>query len=412
MRGGDAVNPGKLGAAIFCLVHRRPFLTRSVTMKYVLAILLAIVLAGCVPFWTGGEKTETYIVGFSEELGESIEILANEGLIPSDIFPVVDGVAVDLTEDQAEWVEKNLPVRFIEREVLHSIPPEVEVWPVGTTDIDEIGWELKAVNAVSAWYYTKGKGVNIGVIDTGIDATHLDLVDAVIGGYNGITGSDVGWQDDQGHGTSVAGAIAGRYNGSGIAGVAPRASLYSLKGLDKNGRGKTTWLLRCFQKALDLELDMVNCSWGASVESMAIRDAMENLAAWQGMGVVCAAGNDGRSPIIYPARNAVAVCVTAIDTNKQLASFSSYGYAVKQNGVAAPGEWVLAAKMGGGTRRVSGTSIATPYVTGLLALTKAMYNPGRRWVFAGASQPDPDIYLGHGIIDCRKTLDAILEASK
>ena len=386
----------------------------------IMVLLVALSLTGCALFGGGQAERQRYIVAFSEDMDAMIQSLIVENMEVLERFGIIDGILAMLTEDEVAWIEKNLSIRYIEKDAIQSIPEPVLLESLPTIQADtEIGWEIKMISGgldenglPRVWHRTQGQGVRVGIIDTGVDPTHPDLVDAMIGGYNGITDSDEGSEDDNGHGTSVAGAVAGRYNGTGIVGIAPRAWIYALKGLDKEGRGWSSSLLRCFQKALDLELDMVNCSWGSPFESKALGDAMRNLAAWQGMGVVCAAGNSGASPIIYPARNPVAVCVTAVNINGVLASFSSFGDAVKLNGVAAPGEWVLAAKMGGGTRRVNGTSIAAPYVTGLLALMKAMGWPSRDFIFDGATQAcSPDIYLGHGIIDVGKSIDKLCNAS-
>jgi len=387
-------------------------MTKFRFLMIAVVLTVSLIIGGCALFGGQAER-EKYIVTFNDSLTAMIESLVAENLEVVERFRIIDGVLLNLTEDEAKWIEKNLPVRFIEKDVLHSIPGPVEVEaPVEIEAETEIGWEIKMINAQAAWDRTKGQGVIVGVIDTGCDPNHPDIKDAIVGGYNGITNSDTGWEDDNGHGTSVAGAIAGRLNGTGIVGVAPLASIYVFKGLNSGGSGTTTHLLRCFQKALDLEVDMVNCSWGSSYESRALGEAMRNLAAWQGMGVICAAGNTYKTPIIYPARNPVAVCVAAVDIYGVKADFSSYGDAIKKNGTAAPGKWVLAAKMGGGTRRVNGTSIATPYVTGLLALTKAMGWPARKWVFmSGDKYMSPDIYLGHGIIDCGKAIDELSNAS-
>ena len=383
-------------------------------VSMIILVLICLITSGCALFGGGQAERQRYIVAFSEDMDAMIQSLITENMEVLERFQIIDGILAMLTEDEVAWIEKNLPVKFIEKDIIHSIPRPVELDSIPNIQADtEIGWEMKMMNVGDAvWDRTQGQGVLVGIIDTGVDANHSDLVGAVVGGYNGITDSDAGWEDDNGHGTSVAGAVAGRRNGTGIVGVAPLASIYALKGLDQNGSGYSSHLLRCFQKALDLELDMVNCSWGSTMESRALSQAMENLAAWQGMGVICAAGNNARAPIIYPARNPVAVCVTAVDLRGDLASFSSFGEAVKLNGCAAPGEWVLAAKMGGGTRRVNGTSIAAPYVTGLLALTKAMGWPTRDWVFKGGDNyVNPDIYMGHGIIDVGKSIDELCNAS-
>lgn len=388
-------------------------MTKFKVLFIFIVLITGLITVGCALFGSGEPERERYIVAFERDVDALIWQLVTGDIQVLEEISLIDAVLTMLSDDEVEWIEKNLPIRYIEPDMFHSIPEPIEVpEEIKSANSDpEIGWEIKMINAEAAWGRTKGQGVKVGIIDTGVDPNHPDLKDAIVGGYNGITDEDIGWEDDQGHGTSVAGVVAGRRNGTGIVGVAPLAKIYALKGLDKNGRGYSSWLLRCFQKALEIECDMVNCSWGSSTESKAISNAMENLAAVQGMGVICAAGNNGKSPIIWPARNSVAVCVTAIDANGDLASFSSFGVAVRKNGVAGPGVKVRVATMGGGTGCMSGTSFAAPYVTGLLALTKAMHWPARQWIFEGATQADsPDIYLGHGIINAGKTIDKLCEA--
>jgi hypothetical protein len=138
-----------------------------------------------------------------------------------------------------------------------------------------------------------------------------------------------------------------------------------------------------------------------------------DIVASQGMIVVAAAGNDGQRGIFYPARNRVAVCVGASDMDNQRKSWSNYGAAIREYGVLAPGDWILAASRDGKWKRVAGTSIATPHVTGVIALLLEANCDKRelvrRFVFEGASQFEaPDESSGHGVVNARRSLDLMM----
>ena len=233
------------------MTERRKTMTKFRFLFISIVLIGSLIIGGCTLFGGDEAPKHRYIVTFKVDVEAIITSLVLESIQVEESFALIDGVLAILTDKQIKWMYDNLPVRYIEPDMLHSIPEPLQLEAPAELQADtEIGWEIKMINAQAAWGRTKGQGVKVGVIDTGVDPNHPDLQDAVIGGYNGITDSHEGWEDDQGHGTSVAGAIAGRKNGTGIVGIAPLAEIYVLKGLNSSGSGYTSWLLRCFQKAL------------------------------------------------------------------------------------------------------------------------------------------------------------------
>ncbi len=229
----------------------------------------------------------------------------------------------------------------------------------------EITWGIARVDAPAAWDYTEGAGVRVAVIDTGIDTTHPDLQGKVDGGYNAITGSQApgSYVDDNGHGTHVAGIIAAIRDGKGVVGVAPKARLYAVKVLDADGTGSLSDVIKGIIWAADNGMQVANMSLGSPQGSAAMEEALRYAEA-RGVVVVAAAGNSGAS-VGYPGAYPETIAVSASDWNDQLASFSSRGPQVK---FIAPGVDIVSTYLGGGYLSLSGTSMATPFVTGMAAL--------------------------------------------
>lgn len=226
-------------------------------------------------------------------------------------------------------------------------------------------WGINRVHAPAAWPLTQGKGVKVAVIDTGIDTSHPELSGSVDGGYSAIskTENPSDYQDDNGHGSHVAGTIAAHRDGKGVVGVAPKARLYAVKVLDADGSGNLSDVIDGIVWAAKNHMDVANMSLGAPVDSEAMKRAVR-FARGSGVVIVAAAGNSGGS-VGFPGAYEDTIAVAASDYNDKLASFSSRG---PQVDFIAPGVDVLSAKMGGGFASYSGTSMAAPHVAGLAAL--------------------------------------------
>ncbi|MFI5347196.1 MAG: S8 family serine peptidase, partial [Elusimicrobiota bacterium] len=144
----------------------------------------------------------------------------------------------------------------------------------------QIPWGVARVGAPAEWPRTQGDGAAVAVIDTGIDATHPDLQGQVLGGVNIVdpTHPDA-WADDEGHGTHVSGTIAGKGLNGGVAGVAPRAKLWAVKVLDKDGNGNYSDVIAGIEWAMNHGIKLANMSLGADEGSEPLHRAVQAALA-------------------------------------------------------------------------------------------------------------------------------------
>jgi thermitase len=227
----------------------------------------------------------------------------------------------------------------------------------GTPDAD--------IDAPEAWNLTTGSSsIKVAVLDTGIDATHPDLAGKVSLGFNWSSATTTDWADRYGHGTHCAGTISANGNNSiGVVGVAWQANLIAGKVLGDGGGGQWPWVASGITWAADQDARVISMSLGGGAADTAVQQACDY--AWaQGSVIVCAAGNNNGGSVIYPARFPVTIAVSATDHNDVRASFSSRGPEVD---VSAPGANVLSTYFGD-YGLLSGTSMATPHVAGVMAL--------------------------------------------
>ncbi|HAH07059.1 MAG TPA: peptidase S8 [Elusimicrobia bacterium] len=263
-----------------------------------------------------------------------------------------------------------------------------------------VPWGIARVNAKGAWPITRGKGVKVAVVDTGIDHSHPDLKTA--GGFNVITHDD-NYMDDQGHGTHVSGTIAALDNGEGVVGVAPDVTLYGVKVLDAQGSGTFASVVEGIQWTVEHKMDVANFSLGASQGSPELEAAIQ-AAAKAGVAIVCAAGNSGGS-VGYPAAYDDVIAISASSSKDKLAYFSSRG---PQVDLIAPGVSIDSTYMGGGYDTLDGTSMACPHAAGLAALAVAQGAHGVQAVKAAlqkAAKPLAGLtsdQQGAGMVDAAK----------
>jgi subtilisin family serine protease len=250
------------------------------------------------------------------------------------------------------------------------LPPyrvEATFAPLALAEI--IDWGLALLNVPDHWKRTQGAGVRVGILDTGIDESHQDLA-AAIDEVRDFTRSRHGPADRSGHGTHVAGIVAARQNGGGVIGVAPQARLLIAKVLGDDGVGSSAAVAAGLDWACDNGADVISMSLGSPQPDMQLRTAIERAAA-KGVFLITAAGNAGRSNSVnYPARWRETVAVAAVDRNGRLSRFSSRG---PQVDIAAPGQDVLSTYHDGGYARLSGTSMAAPFVSGVAALLVSLH---------------------------------------
>jgi subtilisin family serine protease len=252
------------------------------------------------------------------------------------------------------WMRRNKDYQMI--------PPEqVEVKEEPVVSLSEtIDWGLVDADIPSVWKDTKGDGITIAVLDTGV-CVHDDLKDNLIARYD-KTGEGI----DRGgsHATHVAGIIAASDNGTGVVGVAPNAKIISIKVLKSNGTGSIKNVVDGLKMCETLDCDIVNLSLGMPRKGpQEMHEVIKRLRS-QGKIVVAAAGNN-KKKVNFPARWDECIAVAAMDKNDKLAKFASKGPEVD---IIAPGVDVYSTVCGNKYQTMDGSSMSTPFFSGIIAL--------------------------------------------
>jgi len=310
-------------------------------------------------------STRRYIVKFKTSGVDGSQVVSKHKGIFKKQFKNVNAAIANVTDQDLNELKADSNVAYVE------IDNPVKI--SGTVTTKSVDWGVSDVKAPASWQSgLTGSGVKIAVIDTG-SGPHADLT--VAGGANVITGSNTtSYADDNGHGTHVAGIIDGQGVNGGVEGVAPGASVYAVKALDSTGSGYTSDVISGIDWAITNKMDIVSMSLGSSTSSTSLQNAVDT-AYNNGLLVVAAAGNSGNSSgtgtsIEYPAIYTSAIAVGALDSTNTRAYFSATGSKLE---VSAPGVNILSTYLNGGYATMSGTSMATPFVAGDLALLKQKY---------------------------------------
>src|SRR3989344_3629311 len=327
------------------------------------------------------------------------------------------GFSARLTNEAAEKLARDPRVEFVSEDRVVSIAidrPHIEARTEGraarepspvaiTAPSQTLPTGVRRVGAVGL--VNTGAGVEIAVIDTGIQTNHPDLAQNIAGGKNCLRSGN--YQDQNGHGTHVAGTIAGIHNTQGVVGVASGAKLWAVRVLDRKGSGTWSQVI-C---GLDFvtskaptkggRIAIANLSLGGSGTSDNNCGATNNDALHRaicrardaGVTIVVAAGNSGASASTFvPAPHTAAVITvsaladsdgapggegpaTSYGADDTFASFSNYGTVVD---IGAPGVNIYSTWLSGGYQTISGTSMASPHTAGAAALYLAS-NPRALW---------------------------------
>jgi len=265
---------------------------------------------------------------------------------------------------------------------------------------------IDMVRAQETWdeFGVRGKGIKVCVMDSGLFSQHTDLTTSNLSGYNGLEAVTPWNEDTDGHGTHVTGIIAAADNNQGVVGVAPGADIHVVRVFDSEGLFFGSDVTAAAEICRDTGARIINMSLGGP-RGLSFEDSVFNQLSAEGIMSIAAAGNSGDTSFSFPASYPSVVSVAAVDSNRNLASFSQHNSAVD---VAAPGVQVLSIATNNGLVLKSGTSMASPHVAGVVALMMSFnQDVSRESILTAlevtANNPDNQSErtdgFGHGIVD-------------
>jgi minor extracellular protease Epr len=346
-----------------------------------------------------GQETATKLVLFKN--GTAIQQIIDSGGVITERFDNFPAVKAQIPIDQIPDLANSADILSIEEDQKVAIEGQLQDWGAST------------IQSQKSWNRNfTGKNVKVAVIDSGI-SPHDDL--AISGGKSFVSYT-ASYADDNGHGSHIAGIIGAKNNSIGIVGVAPDSMLYALKVLDKDGNGYLTDIIAALDWSVTNKMDILNLSLGSMESSPALEYSI-NKAYNSGILIVAAGGNEGRldgkgDTVAYPAKYTSVIGVSAVNKLKDRAPFSATGKTIE---FAAPGVNILSTYLNNSYARFSGTSQATGFVTGNLAILKEMFptlsNSSLREQLKRNSLdlglPGHDTWFGNGLIQSPFTPERI-----
>ncbi|WAR46617.1 S8 family serine peptidase [Methylomonas rapida] len=312
--------------------------------------------------WKSGQILVKPKAGLSDEEFDKV-LKGNQGKVKEKIGKLrvhIISVPENAEEAVVKALSKNPRIEFAELDMAVEMSATVPNDPKYAS-----AWHLPKIQVTNAWDVSKADGINIAILDTGVDAAHPDLAAKLIPGWNAVDGG-ADTSDINGHGTAVAGTAAAlTNNAAGVAGIAWNANIIPVRITnDPTGYAYFSDITRGLSWAADNGADVANISFGVS-NSSTVSTAAQYLRSKGGV-VVTAAGNSGVDPAY--ADNPYMISVSATDSKDAKASWSNYGAYVD---VAAPGVSILTTSRGGAYGNWNGTSFSSPATAGVVALIMA-----------------------------------------
>ena len=346
----------------------KKFILGAITLTAIFGLALFVAQAVAQANDGGGRKIVVFQTGLNDAAKD--KIIAHTGGAKLKNLDLIGAKAVWVPDRSAAAKLAASPgvVRVDDDVVVEAlIRGGISAKPAPSQPAEVLPWGIDRIDAELVW--PSGNTANlikVGIIDTGISNTHPDLLANIKGGVNTINPRK-NWNDDNGHGSHVAGIVAAIDNDIGVIGVGPAIDLYAIKVLDRNGSGYLSDVIEGIQWAVANNMQVVNMSLGTASNIQSFHDAV--IAAKNaGIVTVAAAGNGGGSTnesVIFPAAYPEAIAVSATDNTDTIAWWSSRGPEVD---LAAPGVSIYSTYKGTGYATLSGTSMAAPHVAGSAAL--------------------------------------------
>jgi subtilisin family serine protease len=389
-------------------------------------VLVGLLVTGSV---TNAEESETpalrpdlipneVVVGFHDAIPESFDSfvadMGGEELMRNEVlkwvsFRVGDAAAADVAIERA--LERS-DVRYAGRDGIAT----TQFLPPHTPNDQNYGlqWGFPAIQAPAAWGFNRGNILaRVSILDTGVEVTHPDLAAQACGPFHSFVPGEPTIMDGHGHGTHVAGTVAATSdNIVGVAGTS-QSCLMGAKVLSSGGGGQWTWVASGITWSVDNGAHVISMSLGGGNPGTPIVEDAVNYAVANDVLVIAAAGNSycfSPDTVIYPARYPGAMAVGSLAAPGDVRSgFSSCGPAVE---ISAPGSNILSTWRGNSYNSISGTSMATPHVSGVAALIKSAWP----WVTAEnircvltatADDIGPagwDYHFGHGRVNAYRAV--------